>query len=75
VKKTSIYLEPDLDRALQRRADAEGLTKAELIRRTLRGAVSERRRVKPRAVGVFDGPADLARNVDGHLARTGLGEP
>jgi hypothetical protein len=32
MKKTSIYIEPDLDVALSRRAPAEGTTKAELIR-------------------------------------------
>ena len=42
VKKTSIYLEPELDEALARRAADEGLTKAEFIRRTLAGAVQSR---------------------------------
>ena len=35
MKKTSLYLDPDLDEALARRAADEGLTKAEFIRRTL----------------------------------------
>ena len=39
MKKTSVYLEPELDEALARRAADEGLTKAEFIRRTLAGAV------------------------------------
>jgi hypothetical protein len=47
VKKTSLYLEPDLDEALARRAADEGLTKAEFIRRTLAGAVQRPRRAKP----------------------------
>jgi Ribbon-helix-helix protein, copG family len=52
VKKTSLYLEPDLDAALARRAADEGLTKAEFIRRTLAGAVQKPRRPRP-SVGVF----------------------
>ena len=41
VKKTSLYLDPDLDEALARRAADEGLTKAEFIRRTLAGGGAE----------------------------------
>ncbi len=52
MKKTSLYLEPELDEALARRAADEGLTKAEFIRRTLAGAVQRPRRVKP-SVAVF----------------------
>ena len=54
MKKTSLYLEPDLDAALARRAADEGLTKAEFIRRTLAGAVQRPRRPKPQ-VAVFRG--------------------
>jgi hypothetical protein len=52
VKKTSLYLEPELDEALARRAADEGLTKAEFIRRTLAGAVQRPKRTKP-SIGVF----------------------
>lgn len=62
MKKTSLYLEPDLDAALARRAADEGLTKAEFIRRTLAGAVQKPRRPKPQ-VAVF-------RSTDGGAART-----
>ena len=41
MKKTSLYLDPDLDEALARRAADEGLTKAEFIRRTLAGGDAE----------------------------------
>jgi hypothetical protein len=61
VKKTSLYLDPDLDEALARRAADEGLTKAEFIRRTLAGAVQRPRRPKP-SIGVF-------RSTDGLNAR------
>jgi hypothetical protein len=55
VKKTSLYLEPELDDELARRAADEGITKAELIRRTLTGAVQRPPRVKPEAVGILEG--------------------
>lgn len=44
LKKTSIYLDADLDAALARRAAEDGTTKAELIRTTLAGAVDRPRR-------------------------------
>jgi hypothetical protein len=54
-KKTSIYLSEELDHALSRRAAEEGITKAELIRRTLEAVVNRPPRVKPQAVAVFRG--------------------
>jgi hypothetical protein len=75
VKKTSLYLDPDLDEALARRAADEGLTKAEFIRRTLAGALSKPPRVKPEAVALIkDGKAGIARDVDAYLSSTGFGE-
>lgn len=73
VKKTSIYVDPEVDRALARRAAAQGTTKAALIRDALAQAGASAA-AKPRACGVFDGPGDLSQDVDGHLARTGFGE-
>jgi hypothetical protein len=74
VKKTSIYIEPDVDLALTRRAAAEGTTKAQIIRDALRDAASGSVRVQPRARGAFTGPADLASRTDEHLAQSGFGE-
>jgi predicted transcriptional regulator len=74
MKKTSIYLDPEVDRALGRRATAEGTTKAALIRSALADAATPARRAKPRACGVFEGPGDLAQNVDRYLSDTGFGE-
>jgi hypothetical protein len=54
LKKTSIYLDEDLDHRLARRAADEGITKAEFIRRTLAGAVQRPRRARPQAVGLED---------------------
>jgi hypothetical protein len=53
-KKTSIYLDEDIDERLARRAAEEGITKAELIRRTLWAAVRRPSRTKPRAIGFED---------------------
>jgi hypothetical protein len=74
VRKTSIYIESDVDVALARRAAAEGITKAELIRQALRQAAGTSLRVKPRARGVFNGPADLSLRADEYLAESGFGE-
>lgn len=75
MKKTSVYLEDELDAALARRAAEEGVTKAEFIRRALAGAVDRPGRPKPLAVGVIEGgPADMAANVDRYLVETGFGE-
>lgn len=61
MKKTSLYLEPELDDALATRAADEGITKAELIRRTLTGAVQRPPRVKPRAVAILGRGDDRRR--------------
>lgn len=74
VKKTSIYIAPEVDVALSRRALAEGTTKAELIRRALTEAAAGSLRTKPRARGVFAGPSDLAEKADEHLASSGFGD-
>ena len=71
-KKSSIYLEPDLDRALTRAAARQKLSKAEFIRRTLGAAVAGETGARPTAIGVFDGPSDLAANADRYL--DGFGE-
>lgn len=74
LRKTSIYIEPDVDRALSRRAAREGTSKAELIRRALRDAAGDSLGVKPTARGVFTGPADLSSRTDEHLSSSGFGE-
>lgn len=66
----SIYVDPEVNRALDRRALAEGTTKAALIRAALAEAAGIRQR--PRAVAVFSGPGDLSTNVDKYLE--GFGE-
>jgi hypothetical protein len=72
MKKMSIYLDPEVDRALDRRALAESTTKAALIRAALAAAAGVGERPRPRAIGVFSGPGDLSTNVDKYL--DGFGE-
>jgi Ribbon-helix-helix protein, copG family len=72
-KKSSIYLEPELDRALTHAAARQKLSKAEFIRRTLSAAVGGETAARPRAIGVFDGPIDLATNAERYLD-DGFGE-
>jgi hypothetical protein len=74
VKKTSLYLDPDLDEALARRAADEGLTKAELIRRLLLGAVQRPPRPKPSAAVFRSTDGGVARDVDRALRETGFGQ-
>jgi len=74
MKKTTVYLEPELDRALDRLAAQRQLSKAEVIRRALRDAASSARRPRITAIGVADGPGDVADDIDRHLAKTGFGE-
>ena len=72
MKKTSLYIDPEVDRALGRRVIAEGITKAEFVRRVLAEAVSEWPR--PRTRGIFEGPRDPGYGAERHLAGTGFGE-
>jgi hypothetical protein len=74
MKKTSIYIEPEVDAGLARRAAAEGTTKAELIRLALRAAAGDFVAVKPRALGAFSESVDLSETVDEQLTATAFGE-
>ena len=74
MKKTSIYLDPQLDRALARLAASSGVTKAEAIRRALANAVADTARPRITAIGVAAGPGDVADDVDRHLAETAFGD-
>jgi hypothetical protein len=62
MKKTSIYLEPDLDMELARVAREGGITKAELIRGSLRRVVEESPPPRITAIGVDrdPNPVDLS---------------
>lgn len=72
--KTSLYLDSEVDRALARRAKAEGISKAELIRRSLAATLAEAPHPRPIGRGLFEAPSDFAAEADRHLADTGYGE-
>jgi hypothetical protein len=75
MKKTSLYIEPEVDAALTRLAEAEGISKAELIRRTLRQAANGAPRPRLIGIGSIEGaPSDVSENIDHYLAVTGFGE-
>ncbi len=73
-KKSSIYLDQELDLALTHAAAKQRLTKAEYIRRALVHAVEGDTSPPFTGVGVFEGPRDLARDADEHLKAAGFGE-
>lgn len=75
MKKTSLYIEPEVDRRLERRAAEAGVSKAQYIRRALADAARPQRRRKPRGRGIFHGPPDLAERLDAHLSEDGFGDP
>lgn len=73
MKKTSIYLEQWLDRDLRLIAEAEGKSKAEVIRETLAQRAMEASQPRITSIGVGrGGPTDLSQNFDRYLE--GLGE-
>ena len=74
MKKTSLYIDPDVDRALGHRAEEQGISKAELIRRVLAEAAKPKRRPRLSGRGSFHGPPDLAQNLEEYLERDGFGE-
>jgi hypothetical protein len=75
VKKTSLYIEPDVDDALGRLAEAQGISKAELIRRGLRALADGAPAPRVLGIGSVKGmPPDLAANLDYYLAESGFGE-
>ena len=69
LKKTSIYLDEELDQGLARKAAEEGITKAEYIRRTLDASVHRSKRPKPKAIGLIKGPVppDIAENAEQYM--------
>ena len=65
MKKTSLYIDEEIDAGLARRAAAEGVSKAEVIRRALREAAVRAPRLKPFGRGIIkDGPPNLSTSLD-----------
>lgn len=68
--KTTIYLPSDLKSAVRRVARQRGVSEAEVIRESIRGAVGDVR-PKPRGA-LYSSGAPIARSDEDHLA--GFGE-
>ena len=68
--KTTIYLSVELKTAVKLAARRRGVTEAQVIRDSIRGAVGGERPL-PRG-GLFASGAPIARNADEHL--TGFGD-
>ena len=73
MKKTTVYLELELDHALGRLAAKRHVSKAEVIRTALRDAARQSERPRITAIGLARGPGDVADDVDRHLADTDFG--
>lgn len=74
MKRLQISLEPELDRGLERVARADGVSKAEVVRRALREEIGALLAVEDdpifAIIGIADdddGPTDVAENHDKYL--------
>jgi hypothetical protein len=67
--KTTIYLPADLKSAVKRAARRRGISEAEVIRDSIRGALGDER-ARPRG-GLFASGAPIAREADARLAGFG----
>ncbi len=75
MKRTTIYLDPELEVRLQLEAMQRKTPMAEIIRKALREYLEKRPRKLPPGEGEFDrGLADTADRADEVLAETGFGK-
>lgn len=70
VKKTTVYLPDDLKARIERVAERDGISEAEVIRRSLEAGVEDVR--PPPRAGLFRSGSPMADSVDELLA--GFGE-
>lgn len=71
MKKTTLYLPDDLKRSVERIAEHEHTSEAEVLRSAIRDMVAQRERPRP-TIPLWPegiGPPDLAENVDKYLAK------
>lgn len=73
MRKTSLYLDDEVDAALSRRAAREGVAKAEVIRRALAAAAAEAPQPPVVGIGAVDFPPVAPEDLDDELTRTGFG--
>ena len=73
-RKSSLYVDQELDLAISHAAGRQGVSTAEFVRQALARAVGDAAPAFT-AIGAFDGPDDLGREDEAHLGRSGFGEP
>lgn len=75
MKRTTIYLEPDLEVLLKIKAQVEKKPMSEVIREALRNHLKQRPKASPPGAGAFDsGSKDTAEKAEEWLGRLGFGE-
>ena len=75
VKRTTVYLEPELEVLLKLETQRQQRPMAEIIREALRTYVSREPRQAPPGAGAFaSGRTDTAARVDDALRETGFGQ-
>lgn len=75
MKRTTLYLEPDLEVSLKLEAMRNNKPMAEIVREALRAYLEKRTRKLPPGEGEFDsGHQDTATRVDEVLAESGFGK-
>ena len=75
VKRTTIYLEPELEARLKRETRRQKRPMAELIREAVRRHVGEDPVRAPPGAGAFaSGSKTTAANINAALAKTGFGK-
>lgn len=75
MKRTTVYLESEIDLLLKREATRRKRPVAELVREALDGYVHRSRNRLPPGIGAFDsGHKDTAERAEEILRETGFGE-
>lgn len=76
MKRTTVYLEPDLEVLLKLETQRQQRPMAEIIREALRSYVTREPRQAPPGAGAFaSGRSDTATRVDDVLKETAFGQP
>ena len=75
MKRTTIYLDPELEIQLKLEAMRSGRSSVDVIREALRAYLDQRQPELPSGIGMFDsGHSDTAERIDELLDETGFGE-
>jgi hypothetical protein len=76
MKRTTIYLEPDIELLLERETARRRVPMATLIREAIRAYLPQQAMPAPPGAGAFEsGHRDTATDAEGALRDLGFGEP